>query len=231
MDSARIYDETRRRITALVSEAGDRIERPVPACPDWTVKDVVAHLAGLTADWRNLNLADYGSDEWTEAQVAFRRERDLVSLLAEWEDHTDAIRPMLDEPGAAGLPPYMPMMVITDIVAHEHDIRGALGVPGARDSEAVVVGLRSQIGGMRQHFGRVGLPALRIDAVGLRDWAVGTDEPVATLRGNLFDLFRATGGRRTMDEVRAMEWDGDPGTFLPHLLQPPYTWPSAPLHE
>ena len=84
---------------------------------------------------------------------------------------------------------------------------------------------------MRQHFGRIGLPALRIDVVGLSEWAVGTDEAVATLRGNLFNLVRATGCRRTMGEVRAMEWEGDPDAFLAHLLQPPYAWHSGPLHE
>jgi uncharacterized protein (TIGR03083 family) len=231
VDNAAIYDETRRRIGDLVRRHPDGARLTVAACPAWSVRDVVAHLAGLAADWRNLNLADYGSDAWADAQIASRAGFDIATLLEEWDEHTEAIRPMLTDPESAGLPAYMPAIVITDLAAHEHDIRGALAEPGARDSEAVTVGLRSQVGGMRQHFGRLGLPTLRIDAVGVREWMIGTEEPVATLRGTAFELFRATGGRRTMDEVRAMGWEGDREVFIPHLLQPPYGWPEAPLGE
>lgn len=231
MDSAATYDEARERISALVVATGDGGRGSVPACPEWTVKDVVAHVTGIAADWRNFNLGDYGTESWTDAQVMSRRGLDLASILGEWAEHTDAITPMLTDPVAAGLPSFMPMVVITDLAAHEHDIRGALGRPGARDSEAVTVGLQAQVGGLRRNFGAVGLPTLCLEASGLRDWMIGLGDPVATLRGEPFELFRATGGRRTVDEVRAMHWEGDAEVFIPHLLQPPYRWPEAPLRE
>lgn len=227
MNAADIYQDSRRRVTALVRDADPG--SPVAACPGWTLHDVVAHLAGLAADWRRGNLAGYATEPWTAAQVESRRDAALDDMLDEWEGHADAIAPALADPGAAGLPAYMPMIVVTDLAAHEHDLRGALGQPGARDSAAVHIGLRSQIGGLRQHFGALGLPPLRVEAVGLRDWMVGQGDPAAALRATAFDLLRATGGRRTMDEVRALDWTGEAEPFVANFLQPPFGWPDRPL--
>jgi uncharacterized protein (TIGR03083 family) len=231
LNAAAIYNETRERLSALVRRAGDRVGRPVPACPDWTVRDVIAHLTGLAADWRHDNLADYASPNWTETQVRERHDRELDTLLEEWADHSAAISPMLNAPAAAGLPDFMPLVVITDLAAHEHDVRGALGSPGARDSVAIQVGLRSQIGGLRQHFMALGVEPLRVVATGMRDWMVGRGEPAATVEADPFELFRATGGRRTMDEVRSLLWTGDAEPFITHILQPPFEWPEHPLGE
>jgi hypothetical protein len=41
----------------------------VPTCPGWTVRDVVAHLAGLCEDWVQGRLAGYASEAWTANQV------------------------------------------------------------------------------------------------------------------------------------------------------------------
>ncbi len=63
MNVAEVYEETRERVSALVGDTpGDT---RVPACPEWTVTDVAAHLAGLAGDWRHGNLAAYASEPWT----------------------------------------------------------------------------------------------------------------------------------------------------------------------
>ncbi len=230
-DHDRIYDETRERICALAGADPAAADRRVPACPEWRVKDVVAHLAGLAADWRAGNLTTYGTDEWTAAQVEERRERGLAEVVAEWAEHAAAIAPALADPAAAGVPTYMPAVVITDLAAHEHDIRHALDRPGARDSQAVQVGLGSHVGGLRLHFGGLGLPPLRVVAEGWREWMVGRGEPVATVRGSAFELFRATGGRRTPEQVRALDWEGDAEPFVADFLQRPYGWPDTAIDE
>lgn len=231
MDAATTYNETRERMAALALNGGDQIERLVPACPAWTVKDLIAHVTGLAADWHNQELTGYGSPEWTDAQVEQRRDQDLTDLLTEWAEHSEAISPFLADPAAAGLPDYMPMIVVTDLASHEHDIRGALDRPGARDSSAVQIGLRSHIGGLRQHIAQLGLGPLRIDAVGLREWMIGHGDPKASVRAEPFELFRATGGRRTVDEVRNLDWTGDSRPFMSHFLQRPYEWPETSLAE
>jgi hypothetical protein len=48
---AELYRDGRERLLALGAELGAAdAARPVPACPDWTVKDLYAHLAGVAAD-------------------------------------------------------------------------------------------------------------------------------------------------------------------------------------
>lgn len=52
--------------------------------PEWRVRDVLAHLAGATADIASGNLADVASDEWTGAQVDARRDVPIDEVLDEW---------------------------------------------------------------------------------------------------------------------------------------------------
>jgi len=95
----------------------------------------------------------------------------------------------------------------------------------------VQLGMQSQISGLRQQFASRDLPPLRIVAAGHRDWMVGRGEPVATVEAGLFDLFRAAGGRRTLDEARGFAWEGDYKELLPNLVQWPFSWRSEPLGE
>jgi hypothetical protein len=95
----------------------------------------------------------------------------------------------------------------------------------------VATAVQSLIGGLRLHLASTDLPPLRVEATGLRDWMVGRGEPAATLRAGPFTLLRALSGRRTMDEVRALDWEGDPEPFLPHLMQEPFSWRETPLDE
>ena len=50
--TARIYQETRERISALVTGLDDAaLSTAVAACPGWSVRDVVAHVAAVADDW------------------------------------------------------------------------------------------------------------------------------------------------------------------------------------
>ena len=102
----------------------------VPACPGWSVRDVVAHMTAVAEDWASGRLAGPPTDEETAAHVArFARLRRAPSILAAWSDAAA----QLDHLAAtAGLEPPL-----GDVACHEHDIRGAIGRPGARDSAAV----------------------------------------------------------------------------------------------
>jgi hypothetical protein len=44
-----------------------------------------------------------------------------------------------------------------------------------------------------------------------------------------FELFRALSGRRSLDQVRALAWVGDPEPYLE--LFAPYPMPASPLIE
>jgi hypothetical protein len=58
------------------------------------------------------------------------------------------------------------------------------------------------------------LPTLRIRA-GTREWTIGDGEPAATVTADPFELARAASGRRSWDQVRAFEWEGNPEPFKP----------------
>ena len=68
---ARLYQETRERIIALVTGLDDAAwSTAVAACPGWSVRDVVAHLAAVAEDWVSGRLAGPPTDEETAAQIA-----------------------------------------------------------------------------------------------------------------------------------------------------------------
>ena len=202
------YDAVRQRITGIVTEANAGTE--VPACPGWTVHDLVAHLAGGLADIVNGRMDLAGDPEWGERQVAERRGTPLDRLLAEWEANVPAAKDALD--GRMG-----PIMQ-AEVVSHEHDIRGAVREPGARDDEIVTAAVQTFLLEVDRRVRKAGLPPLRVitietDGPGT-DTVVGEGEPAVTLRATPFDLMRTLSGRRTPEQLTAFDWDGDPTPYL-----------------
>ena len=127
---ARIYQDARARITALVGELDDAaLSIRVAACPRWSVRDVVAHLAAVADDWGRGSLTGPPTDEQTAAQIARYDGQTFDDILLDWEAVAARLDQLADTEGVE--PP------IGDITCHEHDIRGAIGRPGARDSDAV----------------------------------------------------------------------------------------------
>ena len=219
-----VYADTRKRLTELVRSLGpDDLARRVPASPEWTVQDVVAHVTGIVSDALDGNVAGTGSDEWTAKQVESRRGRPLGDVLGEWETKATQLEAAIDDfgPAAGG-------GLVQDVFVHEQDIRHAVGRPGGRDSDALWLALDFNMERLRRRIAKHGLPALRVRA-GDREWVLGEGEPQATLTADPFELARATGGRRTPDQIRALGWDGDPSPWLAHISM--YAHPAEPLGE
>ena len=236
---AAIYETARLRLIELVErfDGGPEVAgaTPVPACPGWTVRDVLAHVTALYGDVVSGNLAGAGTDEWTAAQLDRYRDTPLPALLDEFRRVGPLLAAMLDDfPGRYG------NQVVGDLTVHEHDVRGALRRPGARDSLAVAVATEFLIEGIvcpGAHA--LGLGPIEVRA-GERTWIVGTDEPatgdsataianalasgerhqcrdaapVGTLTAEPFALFRALTGRRSTAQIRAFDWSVDPAPYL-----------------
>jgi hypothetical protein len=66
-EPAQLYAEARARIVELVRDPSVDPATPVPACPEWTLGDVVAHLAGVTADVHAGRIDGAATDEDREA--------------------------------------------------------------------------------------------------------------------------------------------------------------------
>jgi uncharacterized protein (TIGR03083 family) len=242
-DLAGAYADGRRRLVGLAQGCdAAALARPVPACPDWTVRDVVAHVTGVAADvvhgryflgsldaWRDDRLAAE-RDAWTAGQVAARRDRPVAELAAEWAGWAATLEPMLAgaTPLPAGSPAWLRSAPVADLAVHLHDVRGALALPGDRDAAVTALGLRIYARWLGRRLEARGRPALRLRADD-REWVEGAGAPAATLAAEPFELFRALSGRRSADQLRALAWDGDPAPYLDVLA--PYPLPPSPLPE
>ena len=78
---ARLYQETRERVIALMTGPNDAAwNTAVAACPGWSVRDVVAHMTGVAEDWASGRLTGLPTDEQTAAQVARFGGRDVAEV-------------------------------------------------------------------------------------------------------------------------------------------------------
>lgn len=228
-DFSGVYDETRRRISEFVNSLTEADQhRPVPATPDWTVHDVVAHLPGGLAavqanDFPTSFFAAPGDPDevaklnaWTARMVEERRDRPMHDVLREWEQLTHAAMAMLrgEQPLPSALPSFGNRVLVTDIGVHEQDIYGAFGLVRERDSSARRVGTSTYVAGIWLRLGA--LAPVRFETDG-ETYQAGEGEPSATARTGRFELFRALSGRRSPEQIRAWEWSANPEPYL-HLF-------------
>jgi uncharacterized protein (TIGR03083 family) len=233
-DLAAAYAEARDSMTKIARELTEaQLAAKVPACPDWTVKDLITHVTSIAASLANgdfppdLNPIEIWNEEMAARREAFvdsalssRTTRSIAEIIAEWEEAGVAVEGMIrgERAWPPGAPPLVEWILTTDVGVHHHDLRGAVDMPGDRDSLATGLSLYSYVQAMRFRASFEKLPALRIRA-GSREWVVGDGEPVATLTGDPFELSRAASGRRSPEQIRAYDWDGDPEPFI-HLFYP-----------
>jgi uncharacterized protein (TIGR03083 family) len=203
------YRGVRVRVGALVDAAdAAALARIAPAAPEWTAHDVLAHLVGVASDIVAGNLDGVGTDPWAAAQVARSRDRSCADLVAEWDEHGPVVEDMTAQFGrAAG-------QLLSDATTHEHDLRGALGVPGARDSDAVALSVGFLGRSLGEQLDAGGVGALAVEHDGTTD-TFGTGAPAAALRIDRFELVRALTGRRSLEQIAAYDWDG---AFAPERL-------------
>ena len=205
-DLAQLYRDTRERLTSLVAGLDEQaLATPVPACPGWQVQDVVAHLAAIVEDALAGRLTGPPSEEETAVQVARYKGRPMPQTLEGWT----AGAPRFEEAiSALDIPP-----AVIDVASHEQDIRGALGRPGARDCPAV-----QQMADWLLQRLRTPVPVrVTVEDAEFLAGAAG-EEPVLGLRTTRFEAFRWRMGRRSRDQLAALDWSGDPAPVLDHLV-------------
>lgn len=225
VDCGKIYGAQRRALIQLVRAAtDDELATPVPATPEWTVRDVIAHVVGITAD---LNVLHLGSgddpDAWTAAQVAARRGSTLADLAAEWDHEA----PQFEE-GLRQLGYETGSHFVGDLLQHAQDVRSALARSRLDDGEALAVGLDHYLDTLHRALTAAGAGSIAV-TVGEEGWVLGTDPQVTTLAVGRFELFRALGGRRSATQIRSMAWSTPPDAVLDLLS--PYPLPTTDLTD
>ena len=221
-DLAAAYGATQVRIATLLADGHRHAETVVPACPDWTVADLCAHLAGVPADLVARRNPSGDVQAWVDGHVAERRGRSVAELLGEWANVSPAFEALIEARPAsfAGL--------LYDVVAHEHDLRHALGRPGMRDDPAVVLAMDIGVNILERDLATHGLGAVSLWTID-KTWIAGAGEPQLSIDvrespHGTWTLMRLLGSRRSEAQLLAAPWVGDARTFLPalaHMALPP----------
>jgi uncharacterized protein (TIGR03083 family) len=236
-----IYAEGRDRLIELVRTLDDAdVARPVPLTPDWSIRDVLAHVCGLNADIAAGIRTGLGTPARTTHQVRSRAGRSLESICEEWLANADAMRAAMDDD------PFLGHRLTADLTVHRHDVEHALGARsadiepadpatrcGAHTYASVVTDLVLERSGIELRielddgstFTSSATSSATANATpGVEDRAEITLQGI-TLRASPFDWLRTATGRRSRGEVLTLDWSGDPTPLLEHLC------PYGPLRE
>ncbi|MEO6502598.1 MAG: maleylpyruvate isomerase family mycothiol-dependent enzyme [Jatrophihabitantaceae bacterium] len=198
-----LYVESQRRVQDLVTPLdAAALDKPTPACPAWSVRDVLAHLSGAADSFGTASFAGVGTDPWTAEHVESRRDVPVADLLAErW-----ACTPKLEHV-PADHQVWLP--VVHDALTHEADIRGAIGAPGLpADALAAAFPLIEAVLPMKLAM----LGAVTLDLDG-QPRTFGSGDPALMVRTSMFEIWRGFFGRRSDQQMRSWVTAGDAAAF------------------
>jgi uncharacterized protein (TIGR03083 family) len=210
-----LYAEGRERFIDVVRDADP--SAPVPTCPAWTVKDVLAHAAGIPADILAGRLDGVATDPWTAAQVDARRDRTIAEVVDEWRETGPQIDAIIDSFGPTGA------QLLFDLTTHELDVRTALGISHPEDLAVYDVALDFMAGFLATSPVRF--------VVGDQAWGAAEDDAAATLTTTKRELLRCLSGRRTPSQIAALSWSGDPTPHIDLFAFGPFSFPTADIAE
>ena len=229
VDMPAAYEQGRARITELLREGGSEAAKlRVPACPAWTVKDLIAHLQHVAEEYsaghyvyRSLEFdrpdryedldRNARNEEWADAGVAARRGRSLDELLEAWESSAGHLYRMMTTDPALPDPHENEMLAwaaLGDFAIHYQDLHGALHLAADRDAYCTKLGFASLPIMFAAHASTVpGVRPLRL--VTERGEVVigggGSDDAeVPSLELDWFELYRAMSGRRTRQQIQRL---------------------------
>ena len=210
MDSARIYQQTQERLVALSATFDEaRLSTVVPACPAWDVRQTYAHMVGLCVEVVQGVVTPPASDEVTARQVADRAGWDIDAINAEWSQGAPALIELMRKSTRRRY--SLPAL---DAWHHENDIRGALVMEAqTQDADRLADFV---LGGLSRGW-PAELPSVHVVATDTgQTWHLGEGSDLE-LSASAFELARAVTGRRSIAQVLAMEWVGDPTEVAPLL--------------
>ena len=202
-DHLEAYLNTRDRICAVVRDLPvDALDVIVPACPEWSVKDLLGHVVGLPAAIGSGNLPAGDLDGWLRSIVAERSSQPVGELLLEWEALDTAIAATLSMSDA----------LYGDLVVHEHDLRAAVRQPDSSSFDAEIV-LPMTMSAASHWLRDTGLGSIEVRD-GDRTWT-SHEAPVEwVLEVSAWEAVRALNSRRTADELRLLPGTGAADPFI-----------------
>ncbi len=205
MDAIEQWTQAQDRVIDLVADldaaAADKV---VPACPDWTVQQLLSHMIGLDADVLAGDEPDDHNNDWTQGQVDRRAGRSIAELLDEWRSLRTPLVEWMKQNTTRPL---------GDIIIHEQDLRGALGRSGGQQTPALTA-IRDQF---VQKFSDA-VDALEPIALVGDSWtwtsSGGLDDAEVVVAATDFNLARSLVSRRSEKQLRSWTTRGDIASYL-----------------
>lgn len=229
----RHYLQVVERVSEMARPAtAEQLASPVPACPDWSVHQLLSHLVGLTEDWVNSDLDGYATPAWAQQQADRHSNEPIEEVLSVWATAVEHFARLTQSP--LGSTPSR--WAFGDAVTHESDLRPVLA-PGTRPpSHAVSIGVQAVVSRWRGTLADASVAPLDIVASDLRTWAVGDPSqrgtgPAGTVTTTAYELFRALYGRRSRAQMETWHWTTDPAPYLDAGLPFPFTRPDVDLQD
>ena len=223
-DCGALYETIRARFIALVRDLNpDAQDRSVEATPEWRVRDVLAHVAGLTEDLNAGNFGTGDADAFTRAQVDRHRGSTLDEVVRAWDREAPAF-----EDGLRLFGYELGNHFVGDLFIHFVDVCASTGRAIERESAAMWVSLDWYLDSFEAAVDEFGLGALEVVTEPERR-VIGHGDVLATVRAAPFEILRACAGRRSAAQVRAFAWTGDAERFLGHVSR--YSFPATDLQD
>jgi len=206
---ASMYFDVRERVVGTVAMLDDdQLATPVPACPEWTVHALVAHLVAMpmaivAGDIPEAVMGGGDPNPWLAQLVADNQHRTVSDLARWWASDDDALAATL---AGAGL-------LLADLFTHEGDLHGALGSTAHRNTPELDSQIDAAMAGLQKDITAAGLPPLAVDS-GAERRVSADGTPGWTLRTGFWEAHRVFNSRRTPEEVLALPHDGDPSIYF-----------------
>ncbi|MGA9277365.1 maleylpyruvate isomerase N-terminal domain-containing protein [Ilumatobacter sp.] len=211
---AQEYAASRLRTTALLDGiCVEDEQRIVPTCPAWRVRDLVSHVNGLAEELSAGRGPSGDPQAWVDQIVADRSDISVADQLEQFATNGPAFEAMLRGTPQLG-------QLVIDLVSHEHDVAGALGTQSDRSSSGIELVMWSKSRFVEKDLEVNGLQAIRVIG-GEHTFEYGTGDVELEVRGDLWEMFRLTGGRRSMAQLLASDHDGDIERYAPGLVHNP----------
>ncbi|MFD5091650.1 maleylpyruvate isomerase family mycothiol-dependent enzyme [Amycolatopsis thailandensis] len=185
----------------MIADHAGAADRVVPACPQWTVRDLLAHLTEIC----DRVITRFGGEACPVPETASAAE--VLRLWTERGPEADALLAADGDGESRG------DIMVMDAFTHELDLRYALGAPPPEAHAAWLRSFEVLVGGLGTSLGKHGLPGMRIEIEGAT-WVAGTEPVAAVLSGAPVDVYRSLAGRRSPAQIAAMDWLGDPEPWL-----------------
>jgi uncharacterized protein (TIGR03083 family) len=193
VDAGTLYRATRLRLTDLLSGISPSDWRtPVPACPGWNIKAVVAHLVANVEDALAGRLTGPPSEAHTAEQVARHADNPPGLLVDTWNDAAPLFEPTISRLS------IWPAAI--DALTHEQDVRGAIGRPGDRLDDAFHIVAHLLLADLKMPM------RMTFDLGREQISTAGSAGPAHEVITSAFEITRLRLGRRSRDQVLAMPW-------------------------